>query len=96
MPLTNLSTDQRERNQHWEITSLEVELIKNSIIVTEFNLILLMRVWNHSQLQQFVINPWRDSMMGVELICATPKSICAHSTVPVINNAKNTQIEQTK
>lgn len=55
-----------------------------------------MRAWNHSQLQQFVINPWRDSMMGVEFICVTPKSICAHSTVPGLNNIKNTQIEQTK
>jgi len=53
--------------------SLEVKLIKNSTEVTELNLILLMRAWNHSQLQQFVINPWRDFMMGVELICVTPR-----------------------
>lgn len=76
--------------------SLEVKLIKNSTVVADFNLILLMRAWNHSQLPQFVINPWRDSMMGVELICATPKKICAQSTVPILNNIKNTQIEQTK
>lgn len=76
--------------------SLEVKLIKNSTVVTEFNLILLMRAWNHSQLQQFVINPLRDSMMGVEFIYVTFKCICAHSTVPVLNSIKNTQIEQTK
>lgn len=47
---------------------------------------------------EFVRNPWRDFTIGVELICITPKSICANSQwiEPILENIKNPQVEQAK